>query len=109
MHPNTGHRVFTLRECVAAGGHFYSLDHLEKTLLGRLREHFWGPTTVNADQDDSDALIVALGRWVLLRLGEQESFNKRSEDDDDEILEGKLTLFEWIWEIHFLCRRRPFK
>lgn len=72
MQPNTTHKVFTLRECVAAGGHFYSLDHLERTLVGRLREHYFGTTVVNSFQPTAQTMIIGLGRWLHRLLAEEE-------------------------------------
>lgn len=78
MHPNTSHIVFTIKECVAGGGHFYSLNHLEQTLVARLREHYYGPSTFNSVQPGSQNMIIRLGRWLHRRLEEEVAFKGTS-------------------------------
>lgn len=74
MRPNTSHAAFTIKECVAGGGRFYSLDHLEETLVARFREHYYGPSTFNSVQPGAQNMIIRLARWLHRRLEDEEGF-----------------------------------
>lgn len=90
MHANTNHRVVTLEESVTMGGHFYSVDNLERTMLAGLRENLWGEAVTNTTHPKSEAMLYRLALFLSKQLKMMEKGTYLFSDRERERLSGEL-------------------
>lgn len=80
MRPGQEHLVYTLEDCIARGGHFYTHKTLEYSFFAGIREALHGQSSTN-DMDDTAETVL---QWLL------SSYHKH-------FMCAKMTKTEHVW------------
>jgi len=60
MRPGTPHFVVTLEDCLAVGGHFFSMCTMQRTLRSLLAEHYLGNVLTNTMLETAPLILLKL-------------------------------------------------